>query len=1584
MSVAREEELFDSLEKFLHSRSVKVQGTHADVSISDIKYLADYDTLSIISKIMPGLPESKQQTCIEKMDQILGTSDGDTILRDEFAIVYEIPFSCMLIDCWKDSTQTAKILEILYRRCYSIVVGENESLSDENAKPIVLNAYYFSKYAYLFHNRTVVSDLFQETLGIYRFRDLGEKFDEQIGTSWHGSVDLSKLVTKINEVKFHPHYETPELSLFIDVRERIKGIHDAHPQKAKIVASIVESREENESVNDDFLEDSREECSSASTHELIEEEEDNAVAEGSLKIEATFEDIRKHTNILLGLDKNIAGFHCYFCTKDESSDRYILVFPESNKLDNIIQDQDRWNTFQKDLYYEDIRSESEETGIVYIIYILDGTAKNIPIQYIEGNLTYGRKYVFYPNEAVTYLNGIVNRTEKQIVRANPVEEWAGILKSVHLTGCLTESYYNKYIDQYLKGNNFDSDSIWQLDEENESTESVCPIKWVRSINTGDFRRFCFDGASLEFGQVNLLYGANGSGKSSVLEGIEYGLTGKIRRVKDFKIKFAKATTPVIKVYDRNAGVEEFTPQRSAKESKQIEKSWYGVPAGKTKTTLNENFSRFNSFNSEAAYDFIHNTDSSSMSFATMFGNLIFGENIVDYEKKWRRFQTAFLDRQKELYEEQSGLESLKKFYLESLGQKQYQVYSEDIVHLIRDTYLQSYERLPKDNPLKQDEAIFSQIDVVQHYVDDVKAALVGNEYITWGTLKSVPQEKEGELQKLDQVEAESRRQIQENLSKKQKLSDQCKQLKPHVEALEKKKLTVIESLGKWNHVKKVVNNKEAVDRVRTLERRIEDLNQDLHCIERIRSKGNLYLFLMGGDYTLLTGTQLKKLMNDKFEKTSKLVELQIERDKQKEFLSYQQEHLMQFKNMGKSLINGQRCPLCGSRFPSHEDLLRAVDHVVKVANNLPELENKVNEQQIEVNIVQSRLDNNQFKMQCLETLKALEKSVPFILDHKDDIQSIAKYADSKEAKEKELESVKDELDWLSEQGFSTSSIKESEQFVQGDIIYQNYSEYREKGISSAKDYDEFANDMLKLLSNSLGKYHDEEESYKVQIDQLLQENERINTAIEINEQKKIDLHIEEYRKLSMAINSITKVFAIPTTTEALKWIEKYYEFRDKVSSEIHRLRDQDEITQEQEALQDTERKIRWIMPQVRRCDEAVDAFGKMRTLSSYVESHIKGNIEQIRRYFMMMHHSGEFTDLSVDESGVYAVRGINKEIVRTYEMSTGQRTALALSVMLALYEAAEDAPRFLLLDEPLATMDDIQVLNVLDIFKALANHGTQIFFTTANEEMIKRFKECFKDTPYDYKEYHFVKKVNEPSDIKESSINDVRKIEDLTLDDLTLDFHQFASIRETLRKNQEKLLSPEELQEVEEEEETTEPQKELKHDSIEDTGKEDTFGDQTLVSVEKENIDSGSDVIRSGEKFTKLLTPEEIELLKVLYENPKGMDELALMVDIPQYISLCESINDKAVDALGDILIEEDGSRIAIQKEGIELLTNEGFPSTENNNKIAPESVRKNNVAIQQGDFQIQKPQDSASTFLRENHPKVRNKIKWKLRRHKR
>lgn len=69
----------------------------------------------------------------------------------------------------------------------------------------------------------------------------------------------------------------------------------------------------------------------------------------------------------------------------------------------------------------------------------------------------------------------------------------------------------------MSGQRFDADYVQDDDYSIMNHSEVTQIKWVKSLDTTGFRDFCFDKKNMTFGQINLFYGANGSGKTSVLE-----------------------------------------------------------------------------------------------------------------------------------------------------------------------------------------------------------------------------------------------------------------------------------------------------------------------------------------------------------------------------------------------------------------------------------------------------------------------------------------------------------------------------------------------------------------------------------------------------------------------------------------------------------------------------------------------------------------------------------------------------------------------------------------------------------------------------------------------------------------------------------------------------------------------------------------------------------------------------------------------------------------------------------------------------------------------------------------------------------
>lgn len=78
------------------------------------------------------------------------------------------------------------------------------------------------------------------------------------------------------------------------------------------------------------------------------------------------------------------------------------------------------------------------------------------------------------------------------------------------------------------------------------------------------------------------------------------------------------------------------------------------------------------------------------------------------------------------------------------------------------------------------------------------------------------------------------------------------------------------------------------------------------------------------------------------------------------------------------------------------------------------------------------------------------------------------------------------------------------------------------------------------------------------------------------------------------------------------------------------------------------------------------------------------------------------------------------------EISTGQRAAYMLSMFLAMNAQVADGPKVLMLDDPIAHIDDLNALSFLDYLRDLVLTGErQIFFATADEKIAGLFAHKF-------------------------------------------------------------------------------------------------------------------------------------------------------------------------------------------------------------------------------------------------------------------
>lgn len=1398
----------------------------------ELDTIIEYDCLQIMAQFYHRMDAAHKELICEVAERQFGLADVDRLFGAEMQsnytiyLPYYIPFSCKLVDRMEERNVSAFVFEAIFASTKELAIEKWNKDNSFSTYLALMNAAYFQALAYLMQQQGKYKVCLLSHYSVRSYDELVEGLNATKNKSWRIDVDFAWLDSMIecSRDAFMPSVTMEECNSIINEMDKIR--HKYAAQKTEDISGM--------------------------------------------------EYIQERAGITPHKKMTIDGFESFFCMAKNNVDEYIIVYQCESRINEIIEDENRWQKFQRDLYYADIR-DGKSNGLVYIIYILDGDCSNIPIQTIEGNRTYGRKYVFTEEETVTFINGIVKTSCDETAAASPAQEWDRILREVHLTGCLTEAYSAKKVNAYLDGERFDADYLADEEYSSSAAGAVPQIKWVKSLDTAGFRDFCFDDAEMEFGQINLFFGANGSGKTSVLEAIEYALTSEVRRVKDFKVKMPSTMYPKIRVYDTEAGIHSFYPSFSKKNAKEIERVWYGVPVGRTKTNLNDNFNRFNSFDSEAAYKFIHSADNDADGFATMFGNLMFGETVVGYEKKWQRFKKAFDETYSELRSKLNDARFWKEIYQKSLANKGSAAHSDEIENLIRLLAVRGRSSLPKDAAARY-QKLLNDLLILKKYVDVLAKSVEDN--TTFADLESyIADSKEKSATFVTERKEKSDRISElaaENSSLQRKIFDE----RSVGEKIASQLTDINTTISNWNIVQRVLGATETLSLVTALVEEIEMLDRELFYISKIEQRTSLVRFLKLGSYNRLRPEERAEAEEELADLVSRKRSLERAYDEAKKAFGKKEQQTIELRRIGKTLLTDPKCPLCGQEFDSVHELLEIIDNSVVVDSTVENLIIEIQAITRQIRNLEKILDHEKLIDRAMRELALVEDIVPMVSQCDGDYEALCEYLESKADKEKRKAEIIEQQLTLDRQGFSVKNINACYEFKKSDPTYQRFLKL---GVGTFAEYLE-----QKLKAAKLEQ--DVQEQRVEGYNRKIQENKATEEVLR-GEIRELDvrleaLGIETIREVEQAINNVKLKFTLKGSSEVLAWVSQSRSLFDLLEVEIQRLREEGNIEYERQQLAEYTAIIDRETPRVERCARAVRAFEKMPSLSSFVESGIRNNIQQISKFFRWMHHSGEFIELGIDDDGIYAIRGINNERIRTYQMSTGQRSTIAMAVMFALHMAAPDAPQFLLLDEPLATMDDTQVLNVLDILKSMAEQKTQIFFTTANGVMINLFKECFRGTDFDYKEFHFIKRVNKASTIEVSSVNSVRTIEELTLEDLTLDFHQFAQIREILRKNQEKLVNPSEWEQL--------------------PGANGGAAPDPVPEVEV-----------TPENFYGILTDDERRILDILVvDQPENFAEFKKLVPpVPHYKTTVVRINEKAQEFFGETVINDDDELPYIEED---------------------------------------------------------------------
>ena len=268
---------------------------------------------------------------------------------------------------------------------------------------------------------------------------------------------------------------------------------------------------------------------------------------------------------------------------DKLAGIYFLNFSER------ISEEDFEELQYKYLAEEFYKNEDSLQWNIYLLFINSTINEELKSKMLS-NDKYARKLIFQESEFLDYFE-LENSNQTSL--PDIVSEWKNELKSADLQEVYSEATYVDAVDNFLENS-----TVKEVNAEvTVNLTNTLTVEKISNINLKENYRDFPLVRNFDFGSVNLIYGVNGSGKTSLLESIELILTGRSNRNSD-KDEETGSISGVL-----NNDIEELYTPNDIGKYKSRDIKWYSRNHLVRGNNCYQSFNQFNFFNTDAAYQF---------------------------------------------------------------------------------------------------------------------------------------------------------------------------------------------------------------------------------------------------------------------------------------------------------------------------------------------------------------------------------------------------------------------------------------------------------------------------------------------------------------------------------------------------------------------------------------------------------------------------------------------------------------------------------------------------------------------------------------------------------------------------------------------------------------------------------------------------------------------------------------------------------------------------------------------------------------------------------------------------------------------
>lgn len=911
---------------------------------------------------------------------------------------------------------------------------------------------------------------------------------------------------------------------------------------------------------------------------------------------------------------------------------------------------------------------------------------------IEGDRTYSRKVILTESE----LEEMLLEESGEISPGFPVDvshQWIRHLEERELSFVLDDQYSvprtARLIKEGYKESYLPPSDISEL----PGCEGLAGNQFLTELEIESFRSFPIQ-KTFNFGGVNLIFGANGAGKTSLLEAIEYLYCGGNKRSNEDK--------EGITITGRFIGSEDKMVTSSATNATILRARnahWYSK-IDVRKPSLINSFAKFNFLDTDAAVHLSTSNDSEER-LRNDIARLLLGTEVEKISSRLSRVGEKVKEEirytRKNIEVNSAQLLSVEERLDSELNSpKMSDALYADLCHVLEKC---GWLKAPnsKDLSIEFREALFSASSAAKEMETRFsKSVTLDPDFISEMIIEKELNLKEAEglseqikkilLQKNDALRLEEN--LRQNASKYRALLEYVRS----------------------GFTKKVSEKTVLRDQCENMRERLALV--DCNLLEFPQER-NLEVDLHEAHQS-----HLGKIGDLKERVTSLGIEVKTLESTMKAVTVFKQRLLSAASEIISSTHDHEHCPLCQTRFKA-EELKKRMGMKLQSVEETMLMDNRKRLEDASKNLAEE-----EHFVEVLERLKQFVRPQRS-LTIKQAIEAFKKTRATLEQLEKDMSKLDEELKYLERNGLSESNLHK--------LLFESELD----SLPTSERLESMQLNVENLLEQSFAAQEkiktdllrSEEKVSKLTDTQTGSEGDSPDHKIQGLRARIADLN--SLKSAVAALDSVLKNFRIIGKKNLLQHLERARELAERLElavrtelyadQTVHKLKD--EIFTLREGL-DAEQKA---LSKLDEADALIDTMVNQVKEGTLADQVLRSNAADISRIFSTIHAPNEFKIDVSDGGSLNLTREESNERISLTQMSTGQRAAYALSLFLSMNKSLVTGPPVILMDDPIAHIDDLNILSFLDHLRDIAIKGSrQIFLATADAKLAGLFRQKFR------------------------------------------------------------------------------------------------------------------------------------------------------------------------------------------------------------------------------------------------------------------